>query len=748
MPLANNPLRKSITELEYRQARLLNKRCLVFLLDPDAPWPRTLMELGDALIKLDAFRSELMNETTVGFFKSADDLARQAVVAASQRAVSDIGSRTFNNLPRSASSAFVARTSIEKPIRDLLDPNNTTCVVNLHGIGGVGKSEITLHIAHDYATRGVFLSEPERFGAIIWFSAKRQIGIVQSEHQERTLRELLATISITLEREDIVRAPETDQPELAVHALQRQRTLLLLDGFEKVDAGTAAFIRRLPQSTKVIVTSRRRFVDADRTIHVGAMSPDEAALLTTSEAQRRGIEIAADDACDLARVTGWVPVAIVWSIAQIGYGFELRTVMERLRSSGNEVVQFCFEGIIDALRNSAARRLLMALSLFTSDTRKEDVAAVAGMAENSFATDEGFVQLENLSLIIRAGRRVGLLSLTRDLAQIELSRDNENEVYLQRWKARVVNIASAHRPQYWYDFNANAVQPDIVNLRASLHWASDHQDWRFYLSVVSVVCWYDNYAGLWDELIETAEKGATTASTFGDVRVEVELRAALLGFAYSQRGEFDRALRNVETAIAIARERLEQPAALAFALCHLAQVHRKRGDMIIAEERYAEAESLLSDLSPGDRTRIAIQFELGKLARDKQDWEHATALFTDVRRWLDQHPSDPLNQTQLRAAVLGHLALIEFYQENFPAARSDCLEGLTLFSALNLRVAFGPMFWRLAMIEHALGNNDAATEAIAHAITWFSRLGMADDLSRATLLSAQIDAARSSQQAK
>jgi NB-ARC domain len=231
-----------------------------------------------------------------------------------------------------AISDFVSRASIEKLLRDLLGPTSTTAVVNLHGIGGIGKSAIALYIAHDYATSGGVLSELERFGAIIWFSAKRQFltsdGIIHSERQERTLRELLATISITLEREDIVRAPEIDQPELAVYALRQLRTLLLLDDFDRIDAKTADFIRRLPQSTKVIVTSRRRIGDAERTIHVGAMSPDEATALATSEAQRRGIDIAPDDACELVRVTGCVPVAIVWSIAQIGYGFELRTVIE------------------------------------------------------------------------------------------------------------------------------------------------------------------------------------------------------------------------------------------------------------------------------------------------------------------------------------------------------------------------------------------------------------------------------------
>jgi tetratricopeptide (TPR) repeat protein len=140
------------------------------------------------------------------------------------------------------------------------------------------------------------------------------------------------------------------------------------------------------------------------------------------------------------------------------------------------------------------------------------------------------------------------------------------------------------------------------------------------------------------------------------------------------------------------------------------------------------------------RTYIAVQFELGKLARDKGEWANAYQLFDKVRQWLDENPDDVLNQTQLQGAIYGHLALVEFYRKNYEQAKSFCLEGIRLFTIYDLRVAFGSLYWRLAVIEDALGNYAEASEAVRLAIDWFDRLGMNEDKRKAEVLKEQITA--------
>lgn len=77
---ARNPDGHSITECEYRAARAQGKPCLVFLLDPKAPWLPDYMDSqqgtgdGGALIK--KLRDELAGGHLVKFFKDRYELAQ------------------------------------------------------------------------------------------------------------------------------------------------------------------------------------------------------------------------------------------------------------------------------------------------------------------------------------------------------------------------------------------------------------------------------------------------------------------------------------------------------------------------------------------------------------------------------------------------------------------------------------------------------------------------------------------------
>lgn len=66
---------KSITELEYRKAVETGKKCLIFLLNEEVPWPIKFVDRGKNEKRVRALKTELSKEKTVSFFKSADELA-------------------------------------------------------------------------------------------------------------------------------------------------------------------------------------------------------------------------------------------------------------------------------------------------------------------------------------------------------------------------------------------------------------------------------------------------------------------------------------------------------------------------------------------------------------------------------------------------------------------------------------------------------------------------------------------------
>lgn len=80
VPTADNPGTKSITELEYREARDDGKECLIFLLDEQFAWPPGFMDSqsgeNESGGRIKGLRNELKAAHTVAFFTTADSLAK------------------------------------------------------------------------------------------------------------------------------------------------------------------------------------------------------------------------------------------------------------------------------------------------------------------------------------------------------------------------------------------------------------------------------------------------------------------------------------------------------------------------------------------------------------------------------------------------------------------------------------------------------------------------------------------------
>src|SRR6476661_3132798 len=66
---------KSITQLEYEEARSRGIPCFLFLLDENAPWPRSRVP-DDEQIQIKALRSMLSAEHLATYFQDATTLAQ------------------------------------------------------------------------------------------------------------------------------------------------------------------------------------------------------------------------------------------------------------------------------------------------------------------------------------------------------------------------------------------------------------------------------------------------------------------------------------------------------------------------------------------------------------------------------------------------------------------------------------------------------------------------------------------------
>jgi tetratricopeptide (TPR) repeat protein len=163
VPEQGNPEGRSITELEYRHAQVKSKPCLVFLLDPEAPWPATSMDAitgdGEGGGRIRALREELGRDRLVSFFASAEELAQKVSVAVTNQ-LKDQQVTTQPSVPSGRGwtipppvRSFVGRDDQLAALRaQLTDQGAATLIPTaaLTGMGGIGKTQVALSYAQRY----------------------------------------------------------------------------------------------------------------------------------------------------------------------------------------------------------------------------------------------------------------------------------------------------------------------------------------------------------------------------------------------------------------------------------------------------------------------------------------------------------------------------------------------------------------------------------------------------------------------
>lgn len=410
--------------------------------------------------------------------------------------------KIYQNLPQPDYSIFIGREKELAQVHQILRPypRSQEHLVTIDGVGGVGKSALALEVAHHYLRDCDHLPQEERFEAIIWTSAKATVltadGITPRPQIARTLDDIYTTISIVLEHEDITRDRPEEQNRLVTKALTRQRTLLIVDNLETVDDERVnTFLRELPAPTKAVVTTRHR-IDVAHPVQLTGMSWEEAQELIINECEKKNVDLTKEEARRLYKRTGGVPLALVWSIAQMGYGYSASEVLSRLGDPQGDIARFCFEGTVERIRGRSAYEILLALAVFAADASRDAIGFVAGLGEDVVSRDEGLVELEKLSLANKRDGRFNLLPLTKAYA-ISLSpkkrvlRLRQEEFYLgfcRQYGGTTENWESYFR-----------VDQERQNLIDLLEWCLQNQRWQTLIDLQSKLTDYWQFRGYWSE---------------------------------------------------------------------------------------------------------------------------------------------------------------------------------------------------------------------------------------------------------
>lgn len=534
--------------------------------------------------------------------------------------------QVFHNLPNTDYGKFIGREKEIAKIHQILRPypHSQHSLITIDGIGGIGKSTLALEVAHHYLRNYSHLAKQERFDAIIWISAKQTVltaqGIQIRPQAFRTLEDIYAAIAITLQRQDITKAGAVEQVEIVRNALTRQRILLIIDNLETVDdEKVITFLMELPAPTKAIVTTRQR-VDVAYPIRLMGMDKIEAEQLVLQECEKKSCQISSEDTQRLYNYTGGVPLAIVWSIAQISSGYSTENVLRRLGDFRGDVVKFCFEGSVLRIKDKPSYKLLLALALFATDANRDALGYVADLSV--YDRDDGLVELENLSLFDKTGARFKFLPITKSFALAELTQNQKLHLEMgKRWIAYLRELCAGVGDEYYWKYQSYSFYSEGDNILDAINWANTYGSAEDVFDLTYAAYDYSDTVGRWNELIEICDRAYKLAISIQNHSEAARFAMArfpnITGWIFMQRGQYEIAEEKFLQSLKQYRQ-IGSKAGEAISLQHLSAIYRKTGHFDESKKCNDQAWNIAKELDDGDLQAL-INTSYGKLARDMHD---------------------------------------------------------------------------------------------------------------------------------
>lgn len=534
---------------------------------------------------------------------------------------------------------------------------------------------------------------------------------------------------MVLELPVILQVDVEQRSGLVVRALANKRTLLIVDNLETVDdEEVLTFLHELPNPTKAIVTTRHR-IDVAYPIRLTGMPRADAQALIELEAARKDLELAAESIEDLYRRTGGIPLAIVWSIALMSLGYGVESVLRRLGSGHSDIARFCFEESVNHIRGRDAYRLLLALALFESSVSRTMLGEVAGLGGDEIGRDDALADLLQLSMVNQERDRFSLLPLTRSFASGELKHQPElQQVLRERWIAHFTALARPYADLHLRRHDLQMIRREGVHFVTVSSWCQQVGRPDILLKVFPALAYYYDLIGQWMDLLTLGKSTLEYAQLTGDLVSIVFIEQHVLCWLLSHQGQLEEAEHYIADALNTARQ-IGDPSWECSVLTNYARILRLR-HMFEQALAYCRQALQLVPLAAGTQQiylRAYIEYELGKIYRDRGDWQDAQRHLYAARDVFRDDEADPAFNVELAWGILSNLGFIEHQLGNLDTAEQMYLQCLSFLRELGGRGTMATLLTRLAQLEEQRGNRTTALAYANEALQWTRRLGMVEE---------------------
>jgi tetratricopeptide (TPR) repeat protein len=606
----------------------------------------------------------------------------------------------------------------------------------IDGMAGVGKTTLAVHVAHRLAGR---FPDGQFFVPLHAHTAGQQ-----PVDPADALASLLLTAGV---------AAQHIPPDLEARAalwrdqVAGKNILLLLD-----DAAGHEQVRPLLPGiagSLVLITSRRRLTALEdaTVLSIDTLNPADAAALLSRLADRPDLGPDADATAEIARLCGYLPLAIGMLGRQLKHhparggpevAADLASARDRLAvmRAENLSVAAAFDLSYRDL-TADQRRLFRRLGLVPGPDI--DAYAAAALDETDVETARGRLdELYDHHLISEpAAGRYLLHDLLRQYSRTLAAQGEPADAgaarlvnyyahvaaaaskYIATWTTAgdrpppgdppgsAPKIASADEAAAWLD----AQRP---NLHAAVGFAAEAMP-RYAVAIATAMGGFLRSRGHWDRAARQYQTALSAAHRAGD-RPGQAGTLDELGLLQQLRGDYPAATTALAQAAALYRDLGDRPGQ-AHALNHLGLVHQDTGDYQAAAASHRQALALAR--AAGDPLAEAVSLtDLGQVQQLTGDYpaavashRQALAMFRSLGSRFDE--ADALCQLGFAARAMG----------DYPAAASYLQQGLEQFRDLGDRLGQAWALHGLGHLQRATGDYQAASASFSQVLRLYQDLG-------------------------